>query len=199
MKVIGLTGGIGSGKSTVARVLRASGVPVIDADALARQVTLPGRPAHAEIEAAWPEALGEDGQVDRKKLAAIVFADPQSRKRLEAITHPRIREEVTAQTSALATEGHPVAFLEAALLVETGLYRSLDGLVVVTADDETRIARVIRRDRCTRDEVLARIAAQLPLEAKLRVASYVVDNSGSLEATTEQVSRILQGVLRSSR
>lgn len=191
MRVIGLSGGIGSGKSAVAQMLRGRGIPVIDADVLARDVTLPGRPAYQDIARAWPEVLADDGRIDRKRLAAIVFADAESRKRLEGITHPRIRAEVAAQTSALAADGHEVAFLEAALLVETGLYKSLDGLVVVTADDDTRIARVMSRDGIPREEVLARMAAQLPLEHKTRVADHVIDNSRGLDETAEQVRRVL--------
>ena len=198
IKVIGLTGGIGSGKSTVAQVVRDHGVPVIDADILARQVAEPDQPAHADIARAWPEVIGSDGRIDRKKLAAIVFSDPESRKRLEAITHPQIRAKIAEQTAAFEAAGHPVAFLEAALLVETGLYRALDGLVVVTADDELRIERVIRREGCSREDVVARIAAQLPMDEKIRAAGYVIDNNGSLAATTDQVMRDLKRILPSS-
>lgn len=200
MKVIGLTGGIGSGKSTVAAILRQHGIPVMDADTIAKQVTEPGQPAHADIARVWPGVIGSDGRIDRKKLAAVVFEngeDPDSRKCLEAITHPRIRAEVARQASALAAAGHGVTFLEAALLVETGLYRTLDGLVVVTADDEARIDRVIRRDGATRANVLARMAAQLPIQDKIRVADYVIDNSRSVKETTEQVLRVLRPVLPS--
>jgi dephospho-CoA kinase len=198
IKVIGLTGGIGSGKSTVAKVIRDQGVPVIDADVIARQVAEPGQPAHGDVARAWPEVIGSDGRIDRKKLAAIVFADAESRKRLEAIMHPRIRAEVATESAALAMAGHQVAFLEAALLVETGLYRQLDGLVVVTADDETRIERVLRRDGCSRESVLARMAAQLPMQEKIRVADYVIDNNRSLEESRVQILRSLQHILPSS-
>lgn len=176
-------------------MLRDRGVPVIDADVLAREVTLPGRPAYDEIARTWPEVVATGGGIDRKKLAAVVFFDAKSRERLEAITHPRIRAEVAAQASALAADGHPVAFLEAALLVETGFHKNLDGLVVVGADDETRIARVMNRDGVPRQLVLARMAAQLPLEDKTRVADYVIDNSRGLEDTAEQVRRVLQQVM----
>jgi len=182
----------------VAQVIREQGIPVLDADAIARQVVEPGRPAYHDITLAWPEVVGADGRIDRKKLAQIVFADPDSRKRLEAITHPRIREEVAADTAALAADGHRLAFLEAALLIETGFHRQLDGLVVVTAAQETRIDRVIRRDGASRDDVLARIAAQLPMQEKTRAADYVIDNSGTLADTTRQILALLAR-LRPSR
>lgn len=194
IKVVGLTGGIGSGKSTVAQMIRAAGVPVVDADVIARQITEPGRPAAIEIARTWPVADAAGG-IDRKRLAAIVFSDAESRKRLEAITHPRIRAVVAEQTSALAAAGHRLAFLEAALLVETGFYRELDGLLVVTAKRETRIERVLRRDGGGEQDVLARIAAQLPMEAKVAVADYVIDNDGPLAETATQLARIMQRLL----
>jgi dephospho-CoA kinase len=192
LKLVGLTGGIGSGKSTVAEIIRAEGIPVLDADAIARQVVEPGQPAHAEIVRAWPEALASDGGIDRKKLGARVFSDAQARKRLEAITHPRILAEVRAQSEKLAADGHKLAFLEAALLVETGTFAKLDGLVVIAADEEAQVARVMARDGCSRDAALARIRAQLPLSEKMRVANQVIDNNGSLEATREQTLRIVR-------
>ncbi len=194
MRVIGLTGGIGSGKSTVAAMIRDRGVPVMDADVMAREITAPGQPAQIEIARTWPVA-DATGRIDRKKLAAIVFADAASRKRLEAITHPRIRTRLAEERSGLAAAGHGLAFLEAALLVETGLYRDLDGLLVVTADEAVRIDRVMARDRCSRADVLARVAAQLPMAAKLAVADYVIDNGASLDGTRAQVAAVLQALL----
>jgi len=195
VKLVGLTGGIGAGKSTVAGVLREAGIPVIDADLLAREVVEPGRPAHAEIARAWPQVLGPDGRVDRQRLGAIVFADPASQARLEAITHPRIRERIAAERAAVDAAGQRLAMVEAALLVETGFYREFDGLLVVTADDEVRIARVMARDRCSRESVLARLRAQLPQEAKTKVADHVIDNSGDLAATRARVRVVLQAIM----
>jgi dephospho-CoA kinase len=192
IKLIGLTGGIGAGKSTVARMFRDHGIPIIDADVIARQVTLPGQPAHRDIARAWPQVLGPDGQLDRKHLAAIVFADGETRKRLEAITHPRIRTEVATQAATLEAAGHRLALFEAALLVETGSYRDLDGLILVTADPKICVERIVERDGTSRESALARIAAQLPVEAKIRAADHVIDNGGTLEQTREQVLRILQ-------
>jgi dephospho-CoA kinase len=191
LKVLGLTGGIGSGKSTVARLIAELGVPVLDADLLAREVVEPGQPALAEVAAAWPEAIGPDGKVARKKLADIVFADPAQRLRLEAILHPRIQALADERLADLARKGHAVAFYEASLLVETGRYKDFDGLVVVTASPETQLERVLARGGLSEADAQSRIEAQLPLLAKVRVATHLVDNDGDLEATKEQVGRLL--------
>ena len=195
LKLVGLTGGIGTGKSTVARMLRDLGVPVIDADLLARQVVQPGQPAHTEIAAAWPDVIDQAGGIDRKKLAERVFADPAGRARLEAITHPRIMERALDQAGALAQQGVRLAFLEAALLVETGLCRRLDGLVVVVASPEQQISRVMAREGYTRSEVLARMSAQLPLEEKRKAATDGIDNSGNEAATQHQVETLVRRLL----
>jgi dephospho-CoA kinase len=195
LKVLGLTGGIGSGKSTVARMIADLGVPVLDADQLAREVVEPGQPALAEVAAAWPQAIGPDGKVDRKRLGDIVFADPAQRLRLEAITHPRIQALADERLADLAAKGHALAIYEAALLVESGRYKDFDGLVVVTASPETQLARILARGDLTEAEAQARIDAQLPLLAKVRVATHLVDNDGDAEATQEQVERLV-GSLR---
>ena len=194
LKVIGLTGGIGSGKSTVAKLIGELGVPVLDADQLAREVVEPGRPALAEVAAAWPEAIGPDGKVARKRLADIVFADPAQRLRLEAIMHPRIQALADERLAELARKGHALAFYEASLLVESGRYKDFDGLVVVTASPETQLERVLARGGLAAAEAQARIDAQLPLLAKVRVATHLVDNDGELEATKSQVERLLAGL-----
>jgi dephospho-CoA kinase len=190
LKVLGLTGGIGSGKSTVARLVAELGVPVLDADQLAREVVEPGRPALAEVAATWPQAIGPDGRVDRKRLGDIVFKDPAQRLRLEAITHPRIQALSEERFADLAQKGHALAFYEASLLVESGRYKEFDGLVVVTASPETQLARLLARGDLTEAEAEARIDAQLPLLAKVRVATHLVDNDGDLEATKAQVERL---------
>jgi len=190
-KLVGLTGNIGSGKSTVGRLFAARGVPVIDADDLLREAQAPGQPAHAEIAAAWPEVVAPDGGIDRKRLGRIVFADPAARKRLEAITHPRIQELSRARAAALAGAGHELALYEATLLVESGRHKELDGLIVVTASPATRLARVVARDGLNEDEVQARMRAQMPEEEKVRLATQVIDNDGDLAATEAQVDRII--------
>lgn len=196
LKLVGLTGNIGSGKSTVARLFEARGVPVIDADALTRELQAPGQPAHAEIAAAWPDAVAADGRLDRKRLADIVFGDPDpaARKRLEAIMHPRIQTLSRARASAFADAGHALALYEASLLIESGRDKELNGLIVVTAAPETRIARVLARDGVREEDVRARMRAQLPQEEKVRLATHVIDNDGDLAATEAQVDRVLAGL-----
>jgi dephospho-CoA kinase len=191
LKLVGLTGGIGAGKSTVADMIRARGVPVIDADVLAREVVAPGQPAHGDIARAWPQVIAGDGTIDRKKLGALVFADPQARRRLEAITHPRIRERALERARELAAAGHRLAFYEASLLVEAGQHRQYDALVVVTADEEQQLDRVTARDRSSRQAALARLRAQLPAEEKRRAATHLIDNSGDREGTRRQVEALL--------
>ena len=191
LKVFGLTGGIGSGKSTVAQLMAARGVPVVDADALAREVVAPGGPAYGDVAATWPQVIAPDGTVDRKRLGAIVFGDPAARARLEAITHPRIAAAADARLATLATQGHRLALYEATLLVESGRWREFDGLLVVTATTETQIARAMARDQLSREAAEARVRAQLPTEEKVRVATHVIDNDGARAATEAQVEALL--------
>ncbi|MBC8133342.1 MAG: dephospho-CoA kinase [Deltaproteobacteria bacterium] len=191
LRLIGLTGGIGSGKSTVARLIAERGIPVIDADQLAREVSVPGSPALVDIAAAWPHAIDADGRLNRRKLGATVFADAAARARLEAIMHPRIAALANKRAADLAHAGHRLAFYEASLLVETGRYRDLDGLVLVDAATPSRIARVVARDGATPSEVGARIAAQLPLSAKRQVATHIIENDGDLAALRVRVDGLL--------
>jgi dephospho-CoA kinase len=191
LKILGLTGGIGAGKSTVARMFAARGVPVVDADALAREVVAPGLPAHADIAAAWPEVIAADSGIDRKRLGEIVFADPAARARLEAITHPRIQTASAERLAALAAAGHRLALYEAPLLVESGRHRDFDGLIVVTASEATQVARVRARNGLSRAQAEARIRAQLPTADKVRLASFVIDNDGDLARTEAAVEALL--------
>jgi dephospho-CoA kinase len=191
LKVLGLTGGIGSGKSTVASLVSGLGVPVLDADLLAREVVEPGQPAHAEIAAAWPSVIDPYGKVDRKRLGAIVFDDPAARARLEAITHPRIQTLAEQRLADLAEKGHKLALYEASLLVESGRYRDFDGLIVVTASPETQLERALARGGLTAEEAQKRIDAQLPLLAKVKVATHLIDNDGDIDSTKAQVERLV--------
>jgi dephospho-CoA kinase len=196
VRIWGLTGNIGSGKSTVGRMLAARGIPVVDADQVAREVVEPGRPALRDIASRFPDAVRPDGSLDRKALAARVFADPQERQALNAIVHPRIAEEVATRMAELAASGEKVAVYEAALIVENGLQRGMDGLIVVTAPPEVQIDRLRRRDGMTEEEARARIAAQLPAAEKTREATVVLENAGSeaeLAAMVDELVDRLRG------
>jgi dephospho-CoA kinase len=177
VRLIGLTGGIASGKSTFAAALRALGQPVIDADQLARQVVAPGAPALGQIAAAFPGVVDPGGELDRKALGARVFADAEARRRLEAITHPAIRTAMRAETARLAAAGHALAFYDTPLLYEVGLERDLELVVVVWAPPEAQLARLRARDGLTQAEAEARLASQLPLAEKAARADVVIDNA----------------------
>jgi dephospho-CoA kinase len=193
--VIGLTGGIASGKSTVARMLAERGAAVIDADQLARKVVEPGQPALAELVARFGAAiLTADGQLDRKRLAAIAFADEGARADLNRITHPRIAAASAQAIAAWADAGANVVFYEAALLVENRTYTGLAGLIVVAAPEDTQVSRMMVRDGLTADEARARIAAQLPLEQKVAVATWVIENTGDLDTLGRDVDRLVKDV-----
>lgn len=197
MHVFGLTGGLGSGKSTVAAHFRARGLKVVDSDELAREVVAPDTPGLQEIrEAFGPSVISPSGALDRTALAAIVFADAAARQRLNAITHPRVRALAAERFAALAAQGEPLACNEVPLLVEVGLAAVLRPLVVVTASEPTQVARAMRRDGTTPDQVRARLNAQLPLAQKVALADYVIDNDGELDATLAQANAVLDAICR---
>lgn len=183
---VGLTGGIGSGKSEVSRRLASYGAVVIDADALAREAVAPGSPGLAAVAAEFgPDVLREDGSLDREKLAGIVFADDERRRRLNAIVHPRVgarAEELTAAAPADA-----VVVYDVPLLAENGLAGMYDVVVVVDAPEDTRVRRLVQRRKMTAEAVRARIAAQATREQRAAIADYVIDNSGSMEQLADQV------------
>jgi dephospho-CoA kinase len=188
MKVIGLTGGIASGKSTVARILEECGAAVIDADQLAREVVAPGTPAHGAIVAEFGTAiLKPDRTVDRKALGRIVFADPDARRRLEGITHPAIRRRAEEKLAELRRAGTPVVIYMAALLIEANAASRVDEIWVVYADRETQLSRLMARDGIGRDEALQRLAAQMPMDEKKEYGTVVIDNRGTPGETEQQV------------
>lgn len=195
VNVIGLTGGIASGKSTVARLLAERGAAVIDADQLARKIVEPGQPALAELVARFGAAiLTADGQLDRKRLGAIAFSDEDARADLGRITHPRIAAASAQAIAAWSDAGANVVFYEAALLVENRAHTGLSGLIVVAAPDEIQESRVIMRDALSRDEARARIAAQLPLPEKIAVATWVIQNGGDIDALRSEVDRVVADI-----
>lgn len=195
--LVGLTGGIGTGKSTVSRMLRDLGCLIIDADLLAREVVEPGEPAYDKIVAEFGKQILEaDGLIDRKKLGALVFTDPAKRKRLEGFTHPEIRRRQAGILAELMTEGFEgIAIFDAALLIETGGAGNVDRLVVVYADERTQLKRLMLRDDISEAEARERLRSQMPLSLKVKQAHYVVDNSASREETERRVREVHQALL----
>jgi dephospho-CoA kinase len=190
MKRVGLTGGIGSGKSTVARLLARYGAVVVDSDAIAREVVAPGTPGLAEVVAAFGEGiLRADGSLDRPGLGRIVFADPVALGRLEAITHPRIQTESARLIATAETEGAPLLVHDIPLLVENGLPDTFDEVLVVEAPDEVRLQRLAGRG-LPRDQALERMRSQATNEQRRAAATHLIDNSGSLEQLRARVDEV---------
>ncbi|MBN8609348.1 MAG: dephospho-CoA kinase [Deltaproteobacteria bacterium] len=195
---IGLTGGIASGKSTVAARFRELGVTVVDADALAREVVAKGTDGLAEIVKAFgADVLDADGALDRKKLGAIVFDDDDARRTLERITHPRIAALSMQRMAAVAASGAPYGLYEAALLVEKGTHRTMNGLVVVAVSPEVQLARVMSRDGLDEASARARLAAQMPLEDKLAAATWTIWNDADLATLRARVDEVHRAILAS--
>ena len=190
MLLVGLTGGIGSGKSTVARLLEKRGAVVFDADLLAREAVEPGTPGHsAVIDRFGADVLAPGGELDREALASIVFADPAARRDLEQIVHPEVRRLFAEGTEAYRDSDRVVVF-SAPLLVETGMHTAFEILVVVSATVATQIQRLMRQRGMSEASIRARIDAQAPLEDKAAVADFLVDNEGTLDELESQVERL---------
>jgi dephospho-CoA kinase len=188
--LVGLTGGIGSGKSTVARLLEKRGAVVFDADLLAREAVEPGTPGHAAvIERFGADVLAPGGELDREALASIVFADPSARRDLEEIVHPEVRR-LFAEGSEAYRDTDRVVVFSAPLLVETGMHTAFEILVVVSATVATQIERLMRQRGMSESSIRARIEAQAPLEDKAEVADFLVDNAGTLDELESQVDRL---------
>jgi len=196
MRVFGLTGNIGSGKSTVAAMLREAGIPVLDADRISKEVTAPGGRAYdAVVQAFGREIVRDDGSIDRKRLGEIVFSDPASRERLERISHPRILEAMKEAIAGLEREGHRAAVVEATLIHESGRKGLFEAVISVTCDRETSISRLAARDGMSRGQAEARLRAQMDAARKADASDYVIDNSGTLYETRSQVERLAQTLL----
>lgn len=188
--VIGLTGAIATGKSTVAGMLADLGACVIDADALARLVMQPGTPVYEQVRQEFGAAIvAADGQIDRARLGALVFSDPAALARLERIVHPAVLAEAERQMSAMETRTCPVIVLEAIKLLESGLQRRCDEVWVVTAPRDQQVKRLMETRSLTREEAELRIDAQPAQESRLPLATVVIDNSGPLEPTRQTVQR----------
>jgi dephospho-CoA kinase len=189
--VIGLTGGIASGKSSVAKILKDMGIFVIDADEVARQVVEPGKPAWREIvDYFGPAVLHEDGSVNRAKLAKIIFGEPQARQRLNQITHPQIRSVITKQMEE-AMLSHDLVVLEIPLLIEGGIAYPVDEIWVVCTEESNQVQRLQKRNGLTETEAMERIHAQMPLQEKVALADRVIHNNGTAVELERQVRSLI--------
>jgi dephospho-CoA kinase len=192
MYLVGLTGGIGSGKSTVAARLAEHGVPVVDADQVAREIVEPGEPALDDLVAHFGERiLDADGRLDRPGLAAIAFVDEEQRAALNAITHPRIGERIAARLQQLEEDGVEIAVLDHPLLLEGDPTGRVDTVVVVLAPEDVRVRRLVEQRGLDEDDVRARMRAQVSDEVRREVADHVIDNDGDLEVLQERTDALL--------
>lgn len=193
MLKIALTGGPGSGKSTVAQMFRDLGAVVIDADAVAKDAVAPGRPAWEELRREFgPDYFRTDDTLDRAKMAALVFQDPEARGKLNAIVHPEVAKEIARRCEDLAARGARLVMVEVPLLFEAGLEKNFDLIIVVDAGEPEQIERLSARDARSAREAAGILKAQWPLSAKAARADFVVDNRNSLEATRDQVKKLWQ-------
>lgn len=200
MLTVGLTGGIASGKSTVSRLLRERGAPIVDADQIVHQLQAPGSPLLAEIAAAFgATVIRPDGSLDRPRLGSIVFADPAKRQQLEAIVHPPVRAQIWAEAAEHERAGAPAVILDIPLLVEGGWQEQLDRVWLVWVDAKTQVERLMARDGLPREGALARIGAQMELDQKRAFADLVIENTGSLAQLEAQVDQAWRSLLASSR
>ncbi len=190
--VIGLTGSIGTGKSTIAKMFQARNIPVIDADLIAREVVEPGKEAYRKIvEAFGEEVLQEDRSLDRKKLGALVFSDDTKRERLNAIVHPAIRKEMLAQRDRYIAEDAACVVLDIPLLYESKLTHFVEKVIVVYTEPDVQLQRILERDSISEKEALQRIRSQIDVKEKAKWADAVIDNNGTIEASEQQLVDIL--------
>ena len=193
MIVIGLTGGIGSGKSTVSDILKEQGIPVVDGDLIAREVVEPHRPAYDEIVRAFgTEVLQQDGTLNRKRIGEIVFSDPEKLSMLNSITHKEIYKVILERLESLKETGKALVFLDVALLFETGFDQLTDWVWVVDAPDAVRVERIQKRDGLKEEEILKRIQSQMSRELRNKKGNLVLDNSKSREELKDQILQELK-------
>ena len=190
---IGLTGGIASGKSTVTKMIRELGIPVIDADQVARDVVKVGEEAYTQIVATFgQDILQTNGEIDRAKLGAIVFHNEQERKKLNAIVHPAVRRRMMAEKEEYVQSGAKTIVLDIPLLFESELTHLIDKVIVVYVDDEVQLERLMKRNGFSKEEALARIRSQMSLREKVKKADAVINNNGTVEKTKQQLLQILR-------
>ncbi|CAD5232038.1 unnamed protein product [Bursaphelenchus xylophilus] len=194
MFLVGLTGGIACGKSTVSKIFRDNGVFVVDADQIARQVVEPGKPAYNQLRTEFgAEYFNDeiDGSLNREKMGNLVFHNVEARKKLNKITHTAIRKEMLWLIIQQFFHGKRFIVLDIPLLFEGGLNRFVQKIVVVSCDSDTQLERLCQRDGLSKEQAEARISSQLPNEYKVKRATYIIDNQGSVEETREQVHQIV--------
>jgi len=194
MLIVGLTGGVASGKTAVSQILKEEGAYIINADQIARELVLPHKPAWSElIRAFGQEILQEDGSIQRKKLADKVFADPKQRKFLNQILHPRIKEEMDRRAKEIGEKDpEAIVVIDAPLIIELGDHREMDKLIVVTSTQPQQIERLKDRDGTNPEEALRIVSSQMPLKEKLKFADYVIRNEGSMEEMKKRAKEIFQ-------
>jgi len=190
LKLIGLTGGVGSGKSTVAGMFADLGASVVDADEATHAVYAPGTDGFDAIVDAFGPEYVRDGQIDRQRLGDLVFKDEAARLRLNAIVHPRVRDWMTARTAEAMDRGAEIVIQDVPLLFENGLQDLFGSTVLVYARPETQVARLVEQRGLPRDRARAILAAQMPIDEKRPLASFVIDNDGSLDETRRQVDEV---------
>ncbi len=198
MLMVGLTGGIATGKSMVSSMLRELGARIIDADVLAREALEPGLPAYNEtVHIFGKRILSSDGRIDRKALGDMVFRDPRKRAGLEAIVHPRVFEEENRLAGEIERAGQDkMVFFDAALLIETGAHKRMDRLVVVWCSPETQLRRLVFKSGLTAEEAGLRVDAQMPIDEKRKYATHVIDNEGGPDETRAQVERVYRELIQ---
>lgn len=197
MKWIGLTGGLGTGKSTVASLLQEMGYPVVDADEMARLAVSPGSDGLAEILKAFGHRVVlPSGELDRRGLGRLVFNDREKLAQLESIIHPRVKDQVLKRRQMLEQEGHQMAFYDVPLLFEKGMEKLFDRIIVVTAGVDLQIERTMKRDQLTREEVLKRLEAQIPVAEKARRADFVIVNTGHAQELKTNVQKVVNELLK---
>ncbi len=195
MKLVGLTGGIASGKTTVAKIMKRLGAAIVDADALSREVVEPGRDAwKAIVDTFGAEVLRPDQTLDRQKLRAVIFNNSTARKKLESIIHPRVRALAEERINQQAAAGYEIVVYEVPLLFEGNLHEWLRPVVLVACDADVQRQRLQQRDRLTPEEAQKHIDAQMSLEEKRRLADYVIENDGDLESLERQVEVVLKRI-----
>lgn len=199
MEVVALTGGVGSGKSTVAEMLRELGAVLIDADEAARAVVEPGTPGFQQVVAAFGDRFVKDGRLDRAALAELVFNDPDARRRLNEITHPLVRQWMAERQAEAEDRGARWAVLDIPLLFESGLQDAFRTIVLVWTPPDLQVRRLVEGRGFGEADARARVDAQLPIEAKRERSTHVIDNSGSLQDTRRQVAEAWRRITRESQ